>query len=209
MQIVDAGISCAFLKSQKSKLSNFDNQFMIINTTDPAFDFSPFISQNPNLTIITRLTLPYTTKLTKIKQYSKFNIIAIEVSEYTQLKAVISLQPDLICFTPNINLKAGLIRDAMFKDIFFELKEDLRTIKYLVEITKGKNCVFASMANNIMHLKNYRDVQMYLKAFGYKHDVNNVMNRFLKCCWDKRYTYRGVIVNDVEVNDFKKLYLPC
>lgn len=208
MQFIDAGISHAFLKSHLSKLSTSGQKIFIINTYDPSFDFSPFTSQNPDTTFLTRLTLPYTTKLTKIKQYSKFNIIAILVSDYSQLKAVIGLQPDLICFTPNVNLKAGFVRDAMFKNIFFELGEDLRVCKYLIEITKGRNCVYGSMANNVMHIKGYRDVCLYLKAFGYKHDPRVVVNRFLKCCWEKRYTFRGVLTNDVVKDEFKKLFLP-
>lgn len=207
MLFVDAGISSAFLKSHIQKLSTLESKLFIVNSSNPTFDFTIFKLQNPEITFITRLTLPYTPKLSNIKKYSDFNILAIEISDYTQLKAVISLQPDLICFASNTNLKAGLVRDAMFKNIFFELRDDLRLNKYLIEITKGRNCVYGSFANNIMQIKDFNDVDLYLKAFGYKHDARKVVNRFLKCCWDKRYSYRGVLSNNVPKDDFKGLFL--
>lgn len=167
----------------------------------------------------TRITIPYLqASIHKLRKLQQFNIISVTIDNYSQLKSTLDMQPDLILINPNekLKLRPGFIRDAINRGLFFEImfenmnKDWLRCVDDLLRITRGKGIVTGSGGQCRNFIKTQYDVEEFLNAFLNKKAVCKVMQngeKLLRACAMRRYSFKGMVSNNVPAGLLKQNFI--
>ncbi|KAF7683069.1 Ribonuclease P protein subunit drpp30 [Astathelohania contejeani] len=160
-----------------------------------------------------------------IKRVPNYDIISIKASDEAVLrKACTEWYPDLITFDNGLKLKDGYIRDAMFKNVFFEITVSdalynskdrinwMRCVRNILKITKGRNVIISSGAVCGTEIKRPWELVKLLNCFGLSDDrgMNMIKDnpvRLLENCALKRYAYRGVVANNLDEGILKRNFI--
>jgi len=158
-----------------------------------------------------------------IKRVKGYDVVSLRSANNQILKSCVEWCPDLITFnyrSPNLRPKEGLIRDAIKKGIYFEIPlvtplydskirvSWMRNIRSILKASKGRNIVIGSGAITSTEIKRPVDIAKMMSCFGLSEDkalriLEENSYKFLRSCALKRYSYRGVIANNIGEGRFK------